>query len=127
MRSAVAGALLVTTALVGFTAGCSSSASTDSAATSQVNVASAALIDVRTPAEFASGHLEGASNIDVQSADFSAQVAQLPKDAPYVVYCRSGNRSTDAIATMEELGFTNLVNGGSVQEASSLTGKPVVQ
>lgn len=127
MRSAVAAALLVTTALVGATAGCSSSASTDTASTSQVDVANAALIDVRTPAEFASGHLEGASNIDVQSADFAAQVAQLPKDAPYVVYCRSGNRSTDAIAQMESLGFTNLLNGGSVQEAASITGKPVVQ
>lgn len=127
MRSAVAAALLATTALVGATAGCSSSASTESVATSQVDVANAALIDVRTPSEFASGHLEGASNIDVQSANFTAQVAQLPKDAPYVVYCRSGNRSTDAIATMQDLGFTKLVNGGSVQEAASLTGKPVVQ
>lgn len=126
MRSAVAAALLVTTALVG-AAGCSSTASTDSTSTSQVNLASAALIDVRTPAEFASGHLEGASNIDVQSPNFTAQVSQLPKDAPYVVYCRSGNRSTDAIDSMEDLGFTNLVNGGSVQEASDLTGTPVVQ
>lgn len=127
MRSAVAAALLVTTALVGATAGCSSSASTDAANTSQVDVANAALIDVRTPAEFASGHLDGASNIDVQSADFAAKVSQLPKDAPYVVYCRSGNRSTDAIAQMESLGFSNLLNGGSVSEAASITGKPVIQ
>lgn len=127
MRSAVAAALLVTTALVGATAGCSSSASTDSASSSQVDIASADLIDVRTPAEFASGHLEGAENIDVQSANFAAQVSQLPKDAPYVVYCRSGNRSADAIAQMQELGFTNLLDGGSVQEAASITGLPVVK
>lgn len=127
MRSAVAAALLAATALVGATTGCSSTASSDTAAASQVDIASAGLIDVRTPGEFASGHLEGASNIDVQSSDFTAQVSQLPKDAPYVVYCRSGNRSADAIAQMQDLGFTNLLDGGSVQEAASITGLPVVQ
>jgi len=127
MRSAAAAALLAATALVSATTGCSSDASTDSAATSQVDIANAGLIDVRTPAEFASGHLEGADNIDVQSSDFAAKVSQLPKDAPYVVYCRSGNRSAAAIEQMQSLGFTNLLDGGSVQEAASLTGLPVIQ
>lgn len=48
------------------------------------------MIDVRTPAEFASGHLEGAINIDVQSPDFDQQVAQLDPSATYLVYCRGG-------------------------------------
>jgi phage shock protein E len=84
------------------------------------------LIDVRTPAEFATGHLEGAVNIDVQSPDFEARITQLDPEGDYVVYCRSGNRSGQAITRMEALGFSDLVNGGSVAQASSATGVAVV-
>lgn len=84
------------------------------------------LIDVRTPSEFASGHLEGALNIDVQSPDFEAQISALDPSGDYVVYCRSGNRSAQAIDRMEALGFTNLVNAGSVDGASNATGVAVV-
>ena len=84
------------------------------------------VIDVRTPGEFASGHLEGAVNIDVQSPDFDALVGQLDPEGDYVVYCRSGNRSAQAIDRMEGLGFTDLVNAGSVQSAADATGLPVV-
>ena len=88
--------------------------------------ADTALIDVRTPAEFATGHLDGAINIDVQSADFEDRIAQLDPSGDFVVYCRSGNRSGQAITRMESLGFTNLVNGGSVASASTSTGIAVV-
>ena len=84
------------------------------------------VIDVRTPAEFASGHLEGAVNIDVQSADFDARISELDPSGDYFVYCRSGNRSGQAIDRMEGLGFSTMTNGGSVENASSLTGIPVV-
>lgn len=84
------------------------------------------IIDVRTPAEFAGGHLEGAVNIDVQSADFEAQISALDPNGTYYVYCRSGNRSGQAIDRMAALGFTDLTNGGSVESASSATGIPVV-
>jgi rhodanese-related sulfurtransferase len=84
------------------------------------------VIDVRTPAEFASGHLEGAVNIDVQSADFDARISELDPAGDYFVYCRSGNRSGQAIDRMVGLGFNDLTNGGSVENASSLTGIPVV-
>jgi rhodanese-related sulfurtransferase len=84
------------------------------------------IIDVRTPAEFASGHLQGAVNIDVQSPDFEAQIAQLDPEGSYYVYCRSGNRSGQAIDRMSSLGFTDLTNGGSVESASGATGIPVV-
>jgi rhodanese-related sulfurtransferase len=84
------------------------------------------VIDVRTPAEFATGHLEGALNIDVQSPDFAAQINELDPDATYFIYCRSGNRSGQAIAQMSNMGFANMSNGGSVQEASTSTGIPVV-
>ena len=87
---------------------------------------STVVIDVRTPAEFASGHLEGAVNIDVQSPDFEALVTQLDPAGSYYVYCRSGNRSAQAIDRMAGLGFTDLTNGGSVESASGATGIPVV-
>jgi phage shock protein E len=85
------------------------------------------IIDVRTPAEYAEGHLEGAVNIDVQDANFGTIVGQLPTDGQYFIYCRSGNRSAAAIETMKASGFTDLVDGGSVANASSMTGVPVVK
>ncbi|MGV8970089.1 MAG: rhodanese-like domain-containing protein [Microbacteriaceae bacterium] len=85
------------------------------------------VIDVRTPAEFADGHLEGAINIDVQSSDFDAQVADLPTDADYVVYCRSGNRSATAVARLDGLGFESLIDAGSLEAASASTGLPIVK
>ncbi|MGW9629864.1 rhodanese-like domain-containing protein [Agromyces sp. NPDC055520] len=84
-------------------------------------------IDVRTPAEYADGHLDGAVNIDVQSPEFGTLLSALPTDGEYVVYCRSGNRSAAAIERMETLGFTSLVNAGGVEAASSATGIPVVK
>lgn len=87
---------------------------------------STVVIDVRTPTEFAAGHLEGAVNIDVQSPDFEAQVSALDPSGTYYVYCRSGNRSAQAIDRMEAAGFTALVNGGSVAQASDATRIAVV-
>lgn len=68
------------------------------------------LLDVRTPEEFAAGHLAGARNLDVSSPDFVARVAELPKDGRYAVYCRSGNRSAQALAAMREAGVTDAVH-----------------
>lgn len=84
------------------------------------------LIDVRTPQEFADGHLDGAVNIDIQSADFADQLAELPTDGSYFVYCRSGNRSAQAVSQMKQLGFTTLVDGGGLSAASEATGIEVV-
>jgi phage shock protein E len=74
------------------------------------------LIDVRTPAEVAEGALEGAVAIDLQGPDFAAAIAELPRDEAYFVYCRTGNRSGQAIEIMRELGFTDLVNGGGFDD-----------
>ena len=65
------------------------------------------LLDVRTPAEFAAGHLRGATNLDIGSPGFAAAAAELDKSLTYAVYCRSGSRSRVALAAMAELGFTN--------------------
>lgn len=66
------------------------------------------LIDVRTPAEFAQGHLPGARNIDVSAADFASQVAGLDPSVPYAVYCHSGNRSAAAVQAMTGAGFRHV-------------------
>ncbi|HMR48737.1 MAG TPA: rhodanese-like domain-containing protein [Arachnia sp.] len=84
------------------------------------------LIDVRTPQEFADGHLQDAINIDIQSPDFTAQLSELPTDGSYVVYCRSGNRSAQAISQMTQLGFTTLIDGGGLGAASRTTGADIV-
>jgi rhodanese-related sulfurtransferase len=84
------------------------------------------IIDVRTPAEFKTGHLQGALNIDVQSPDFYSQISELDPNADYFIYCRSGNRSAQAMRQMAPLGFSSMTNGGSVQEATERSGVPVV-
>jgi phage shock protein E len=68
------------------------------------------VLDVRTPAEFAVGHLADAVNIDVESRDFGDRIAELDKDATYAVYCRSGNRSAVAMKAMLDAGFTDVAH-----------------
>ena len=84
------------------------------------------ILDVRTPEEFAEGHLEGAVMIDSYDLDFADQLAELDPDVPYLLYCRSGNRSGQTLALMEELGFTDVadVDGGINQWQAA--GLPVV-
>ena len=72
------------------------------------------ILDVRTSSEFHDGHIEDALNIDVNLPSFSEELEQLDRNATYLVYCRSGNRSRTALAIMEDLGFTriyHLTNG----------------
>ena len=87
-----------------------------------------AVIDVRTPAEIAeTGHLDGALTFDWEGADFASQAATLDKAGNYVVYCRSGNRAGQAIAWMQQNGFTGeLTNGGGLVDAQTLTGLSIV-
>ena len=72
------------------------------------------VLDVRTPEEFSEGHLDGAINIDFYEPDFGTNLASLDKDVPYVLYCRSGNRSGTTAQEMRSLGFTEVyeVDGG---------------
>jgi phage shock protein E len=84
------------------------------------------IIDVRTPQEYAQGHLPGAVNIDIEGADFVQQVQALDPGAPYAVYCRSGNRSAAAIQTMNQLGFTGAYHlGGGISAWSDAGGEVV--
>jgi len=71
----------------------------------QLVQAGARLVDVRTPSEFAAGHIPGAINIPLQQLD--SRLAELPpKGTPLVVYCRSGNRSGSAKRVLENAGFS---------------------
>ena len=84
------------------------------------------VVDVRTPEEFAAGHLRGAVNIDVNGPDFKAAVGELSKDGEYALYCRSGNRSATALATMKDLGFTHAYHLGGGIGAWTAAGGEVV-
>jgi len=80
------------------------------------------ILDVRTPDEFAAGHLPGAVNIDFYELSFPDDLDALDKDVPYAIYCRSGNRSG---GLMEDLGFGTVseLGGGIITwlEAGYLT------
>jgi rhodanese-related sulfurtransferase len=103
------------------------SSNQESAPTAAVDfTADTIVIDVRTPEEFDTGHLDGALNISWESSEFVQAVDALDKSANYVIYCRSGNRAGQAIDKMASMGFTNLTNLGSVDEAAKATGIAVV-
>jgi phage shock protein E len=73
--------------------------------------AGARLIDVRSPGEYAGGHLPGAVNIPVQELD--RRLAEVgPRDGELVLYCRSGHRSGRAAAILRQNGFTKVHNLG---------------
>lgn len=73
-------------------------------------ISNAFLLDVRTDAEFASGHLKGATQIDFYRDDFEKAIAALDKNQPVFVYCRSGNRSGKAAKQMKAMGFKEVYN-----------------
>jgi phage shock protein E len=104
---AVMGVLLV--------AGCSSSASAVQTLDPQAWLQASAqpgvtIIDVRTPEEYAAGHIEGAINANVEGPTFAADIAQLDKSGTYAVYCHSGRRSAIAADQMSQAGFTKIDN-----------------
>lgn len=68
------------------------------------------VVDVRTEVEYTAGHVAGSVNIDVESDAFDSEIAALPTDTTYAVYCRSGRRSAVASQRMADAGFTSLVN-----------------
>ncbi len=70
------------------------------------------LVDVRTPAEYETGHIPTAINIPVDVIGTKPPTGQ--KDAMIIVYCRSGNRSASARKILVDLGYTNVVDFGAV-------------
>ncbi|MHA7942988.1 rhodanese-like domain-containing protein [Formosa sp. 3Alg 14/1] len=74
------------------------------------------VVDVRTPEEFDSGHLEGAINYNWKSEDFNNQISDLDKSKEVLIYCRSGARSAKAAEKMRSEGFTTVyeLKGGLI-------------
>lgn len=85
------------------------------------------ILDVRTPEEFAAGHLDGAVLVDIKDPSFDTKLAALDPSVSYVVYCRSGNRSAQAVERMKAAGFSDLTDLGSLENASSETGIAIVK
>ena len=84
------------------------------------------VLDVRTAGEFASGHIENAINIDVESSDFDSQIAKLDKKVEYAVYCHSGRRSGIASDKMVNSGFEKVTNLNGGIQAWQSAGFPLV-
>lgn len=72
----------------------------------------ATLVDVRSPEEYAEGHIEGAVNIPV--GDIARRAGEIPKDKPVVVYCRSGVRSARAAGALKAAGYTQVYDLGAM-------------
>ena len=75
----------------------------DEAAALVKNQSGVLVLDVRTPDEFAEGHIPGAKNVDFLGDDFEKQIAALPADRPLIVHCAAGNRSAKAVAKIAAL------------------------
>ena len=76
------------------------------------------LVDVRTPAEFAEGHVKGSTNIPLDQVP--NQLAQFNGKDQIIVFCRSGNRSGQAKMILERNGFKNVTNGGTWQDVNEV-------
>jgi len=84
------------------------------------------IIDVRTPEDFAQGHIENAINIDKDSAAFSDYIKALDISRAYLIYCQSGKKSSQALALMAVLDFTEIYNMSGGITAWQAAGLPVV-
>lgn len=71
-------------------------------------------VDVRTPAEYATQHVEGAINIPVQAMQSRYRELEKYRDRTIILYCHSGHRAGMALQILQSVGFTNARNGGSL-------------
>lgn len=72
------------------------------------------LVDVRTPEEFADGHIAGSVNIPLQV--LNTRMIEIPTDIPVVIYCRSGNRSGQAMQILADADYTQIYDLGGIIE-----------
>ena len=84
------------------------------------------IVDVRTPDDFADGHLANAINIDFNADSFRDNLNSLDKSNTYLIYCRSGNRSAQALTTMNDLGFSDVHDMGGIIDWTA-EGFPIVK
>ena len=79
------------------------------------------LVDVRSPGEFADGNVKGSVNIPLDQVQ--NQLAKFKDKESIVVFCKSGNRSSQAKSILEQNGFTNVTNGGTWQDVKAVFNK----
>lgn len=79
------------------------------------------LVDVRTPAEFASGSVQGAVNIPLDQVQ--ARISEFKGKKDIIVFCRSGNRSSQAKSILERNDITGVINGGTWDNVASIKEK----
>lgn len=79
------------------------------------------MVDVRTPEEYASGHIDGAINLPLQDIQAGTSPS-AGKDKPVYVYCRSGNRSGQATIILKDAGYKNIIDLGAITHVQSLGG-----
>ena len=82
------------------------------------------IIDVRTEAEWKTGHLDGAIHIEWQ--DILQLSSKISKDEEIYLYCRSGNRSGKATKILTDAGYINALNAGSIEQASKFLNKEII-
>lgn len=68
------------------------------------------VLDVRTPEEYAEGHIPGATNINFNVSDFAAEVKKLDPKKTYLVHCAAGGRSTRSLPKLASAGLTNVIH-----------------
>lgn len=85
------------------------------------------VLDIRTPREFNSGHIEGALNINFFDRDFRDRVAQLDPTRTYVMHCAAGGRSDNSIRILRNAGLTNVFHMGGGTSEWRREGLPLVR
>jgi rhodanese-related sulfurtransferase len=120
---------LIAAALLGIfpiISSCSSSSETKETTPVMSLTPAPVVIDVRTDAEFAEGHVQGAINLDIENEAFQAKLSSLDKSVGYALYCRSGRRSAIAAELMATAGFTEVRDLGALESAAQTLGLPIV-
>ena len=121
-RSGLAALMMVAAAVLAACGGTNVINTVDAAAfQAQVETPGVTVVDVRTPEEFAAGHIVGAINIDIEGDSFYDGIDALDKTKTYAVYCRTDRRSGIAATEMADAGFTSIYNldGGIVDWANA--------
>lgn len=83
------------------------------------------VLDVRTPEEFAAGHLKGAKNVDFNGDDFEKQLSTLDRGKTYLVHCAAGGRSTRSLKLLDKLGFKSVIHLDEGYKGWTAAGLPV--
>ena len=83
------------------------------------------ILDIRTPEEFKSGHIKGATNINFNDKEFSGKISKLDKSKTYIIHCAAGGRSGRACEQIKTLDFKNMLHMKEGFSAWKEAGKPV--